>query len=106
MATSICPILDQYGQPVAKVDLQDTEDGWYYGQLVGDALPAGLRHDLQWYDDVVSNQTLSYLDDALHAVEQHGLSVRLPDETCHKVYSLHIEKTGETAFRITPAPET
>jgi hypothetical protein len=47
---------------------------------------------------------LSYLDDALAAVERHQLSVCFPDETCRRVYSLHIGKSGEIEFRVTPVP--
>lgn len=104
MSTSICSIIDNHGRRVAEVAIQAVEDEWYYGRLVGEAIPEGLRRDLAWYDEVVSNQMLSYLDDALHAVERHGLAVLLPDETRHKVYSLHINTSGETAFRITPVP--
>jgi hypothetical protein len=104
MATSVCSIIDNKGHRVAVVDVQSVEDEWFYGRLVSTVEPDGLRRDLEWYDEVVSNQMLSYLDDALRAVERHGLSVRLPDETCHKVYSLHVERSGETSFRITPVP--
>ena len=104
MATSICSIIDNTGHQVAEVDIQSVEDEWYYGRLLDDKIPEELRRDLGWYDEVLSNQMLSYLDEALHAVERHGLSVRLPDETCHKVYSLHVGRSGETTFRITPVP--
>jgi hypothetical protein len=104
MATSTCSILDNQGRRVAEVDIEGVEDEWYYGRLVSDAIPEELRRDLEWYDDVVSNQMLSYLDDAVHAVEGHGLSVRLPDQTSHRVYSLHVDRSGQTAFRITPVP--
>lgn len=104
MASSICSIMDNQGRQVAEIDIQGVENEWYYGRLMTDAIPEGLRRDLEWYDEVVSTQMLSYLDDATDAVERHGLSVCFPDETCHKAYGLHIDKSGETAFRIAPVP--
>jgi hypothetical protein len=104
MATSTYSVTDSQGRRVAEIDVQAIEEEWYYGRLVSDAIPERLRRDLEWYDQVVSNQMLSYLDEALDAVERHGLSVRVPDETCHRVYSLHLAKSGEATFRITPAP--
>lgn len=104
MAASVCAILDDQGRQIAEVDIHGVEDAWYYGRIVSEAFPEGLRRDLEWYDEVVSNQMLSYLDDAVHAVERHGLSVRFPDGACHRVYSLHIERSRETTFRTTPVP--
>ncbi|HLN30510.1 MAG TPA: hypothetical protein VK395_22390 [Gemmataceae bacterium] len=104
MPSSIWLLSDSQGRRLAEVEIQGVEDEWYHGRLVRDAIPEELRRDLEWYDEVVSNQMLSYLDDALHAVERHELSVRFPDETCHKVYALHIDKSGETAFRMAPVP--
>ena len=104
MTISICPVIDNQGRRVAEIDVQGVEDDWYYGRLVSDLLPEGLRRDLEWYDEVVSDQMLSFLDDALAAVERHQLSVRQPDEGCRRVYCLHIGKAGEATFRITPIP--
>jgi hypothetical protein len=104
MTSSICSVIDHQGCRVAEVEIQGVEDEWYHGRLVEATLPEGLRRDLAWYDEVISQQMLSYLDDALHAVERHGLSVCFPDDTCHRVYSLHIDPAGETTFRITPVP--
>lgn len=104
METSICSITDNRERRVVEVEIQGVEDGWYYGRVVSDSIPEDLRRDLEWYDEVVSNQLLSCLDDALGAVELHGLSVCFADETCQKVYSLHVDKEGETTFRITPVP--
>ena len=81
MATSICSVLDNRGCRVAQIDLESVENEWYYGRLLSDAFSDELRHDLGWYDEVVSDQMLSYVDDALRAVERHELSVCLPDET-------------------------
>lgn len=104
MPTSICSIFDKDGNQVAEVGIQAVEDEWYYGRLTRNAIPEPLRRDLDWYDEVVSNQILSYLDDARHAVERHALAVRLPDGTSHRLYSLHVNKSGETEFRIAPVP--
>lgn len=104
MPTSICAVVDKQGRRVAEVEIQSVEGEWYYGRLVSDELPEGLRRDLDWYDEVVSGQMLSYLDEALAAVERHQLSVCLPGETYRPVYSLHIGRSGETAFRTTPVP--
>lgn len=102
MKTSLCSIIDNLGNRIAEVDIQNVEEEWYYGRLLDDAISEGLRRDLEWYDKVVSNQMFSFLDDALQAIEQHHLSIRLPDGSCHRVYSLHIDNLGETTFRITP----
>ena len=104
MTTSTYSVIDNQGRQVAEMDVLAVEEEWYYGRLVSDAIPEQLRRDLEWYDRVVSNQMLSYLDEALDAVERHELSVRLPDDTYHRVYSLHIEQSGETTFRIAPVP--
>jgi hypothetical protein len=104
MPNSICTIVDHQGRRVADVEIQDVNEEWYYGRLVSDALPDGLRRDLEWYDEVVSGQMLSYLDDALAAVDRHQLSVQLADEESRQVYSLHIGRSGNTTFRVTPVP--
>jgi hypothetical protein len=103
-SVAICSIIDNQGRRVAEVDIHAVEDGWYYGRLVKDAIPDELRRDLEWYDQVVSNQMLSYLDDVRAAVERHELSVCFADETCHKAYALHIDRSGDTTFRIAPVP--
>jgi hypothetical protein len=104
MTTPNYSIIDNQGHRVAEVHIHSVEEEWYYGRLVSDAIPEALRRDLERYDEVVSNQMLSYLDDAVQAVEKHGLSVRFPDDTCHRVYSLHLDRSGETTFRIAPVP--
>jgi hypothetical protein len=104
MPPSICTLVDQQGRRVADVDLQGVEKEWFYGQIVSDAIPEDLRRDLEWYDEVVSNQMLSFLDDSSAAVERHDLFVVFPDQPRRKVYSLHVSRSGETTFRVTPAP--
>jgi hypothetical protein len=102
MSLPNCVLVDQQDQPLVQLDIHSIEDGWYYGWGRGTAIPAQIQHDLDWYDTVVSGQMLSYLDDAEAAVESHQLLLRLPDTTHHRVYSLHLAKSGEVSFRITP----
>ena len=104
MSSTTFSILDNLGRPVAEFELLELESDWYDGRLVSDAMPEGIRRDLGWLDEVVSNQLLSYLDDAILAVERHALSVRFPDGTCHRAFALHVSKSGETEFCISPVP--
>ena len=104
MPSTTYTILDYQHRPIAEFDLLELVDEWYYGRLASDALPEAIRRDLDWYDEVVSKQLLSYIDDAILAVERHALSERFPDGTCHRAFALHVSKSGETEFCISPVP--
>ena len=78
MATSICSVLDNRGCRVAQIDLESVENEWYYGRLLSDAFSDELRHDLGWYDEVVSDQMLSYVDDALRASNDTSFPCAFP----------------------------
>jgi hypothetical protein len=102
MTKSQYVLVDQQDQPLLRLDIQSIEDGWYYGWGQAEVLPPQIQRDLDWYDDILSSQSLSYLDEAEASVERHQLAVRLDDGAPQRVHSLHLAKTGEVTFRITP----
>lgn len=104
MANPTVSILDQAGRFIGGVEIEAVEDGWYYGQLNGEIQSEDLRRDLAWYDEVVSQQMLSFLDEATAAVQRHELIARFSDDTHRKIYALHLERSGSTSFRISPVP--
>jgi hypothetical protein len=97
-------LVDAEGNPVADMQLTADRDGWYAGKLLSQQLPRKLQEALDWYDEVVEHQMLSYLDQATAAVEHFGLSVRGPNGLARKVYSLHINKQNDVSFRTSPVP--
>lgn len=97
-------IIDAEGQEVAEIAISEIEDGWYCGTVVRDEFSEKLKQALEWYDEVVSDQMLSFVDEALAAVDRFQLRVCLSDESCEDVYSLQLSKNGEVTFRITPVP--
>jgi hypothetical protein len=97
-------LVDGLGNCLADVEIASQEDGWFVGRLVSHRFTPEIRAALDWYDEVVENQMLSYLDQATSAVEQIGFRVRFPDGTSANVYSLHIDAKSEVRLRITPVP--
>jgi hypothetical protein len=57
---------------------------------------------LAWYDEVLQDQMLSYLDEAPAAVQRFDLQAKFPDGSMHKTYALHITPSNEVSFRISP----
>lgn len=99
-----CFIITESGREVAEIAIRDIEEGWYYGEIVNDHFLDGERKALHWYADVVEGQMLSFLDEALAAVDGLQLRVRLSETQYDKLYSLHLTKGGEVSFRTTPVP--
>lgn len=99
-----CTIIDESGRDVAEILIRDNEEGWYYGTVLQDKFNDYQRRSIQWYDQVVTEQMLSYFDEALAAVNDLGLQVRLSDKRLERLYSMHIAKSGEISFRTSPIP--
>jgi hypothetical protein len=97
-------LIDAAGLPVAELLLTREDDGWLSGSVLSQRLPPKLKEALDWYDEVVENQMLSYLDQALEAVDRFGLSARSQDGTARKVYALHVSKQNEVSLRMSPVP--
>jgi hypothetical protein len=88
------------GNTLAELRIADDEEGWFTGTVVGQSFPCDLENALAWYDRVVQDQMLSYLDEATAAVQRFELQARFPDGSTQKTYSLHVGPLNEVAFRI------
>ncbi len=87
---------------LAELLITDEEEGWYTGTVVWRNLPAEAKKALAWYDEVVQDQMLSYLDEATAAVQKFELQAKFPDGSSHKTYALHLNPLNEVSFRISP----
>jgi hypothetical protein len=90
------------GVTLAEFLITDAEEGWFTGRVVRQTFPSEVEKALAWYDEVVQDQMLSYLDDAVAAVQRFELQARFPDGSSHKTYSLHVSPSNEVSFRISP----
>jgi hypothetical protein len=90
------------GTTLAELLIEDEEQGWFTGRVVSQNFPSEVRKALAWYDEVLQDQMLSYLDEATAAVERLELRAELPDGSTHKVYSLHVSPLNEVSFRTSP----
>jgi hypothetical protein len=90
------------GHTLAELLIADEEEGWYTGKVVWQSFPFEVKNALAWYDEVVQDQMLSYLDGATAAVQRFGLQARFPNGSTHKTYSLHVSPSNEVSFRISP----
>jgi hypothetical protein len=90
------------GNTLAELLIVDEEKGWFTGSVVWQNFPSEVRKALAWYDEVVRDQMLSYLDEAVAAVQKLGLQAKFPDGSTHKTYSLHVSPSNDTSFRISP----
>jgi hypothetical protein len=97
-------LADGAGNVIAELLLTREDDGWYTGSVIAHQLPSQLKRALDWYDEAVDNQMLSYLDEATAAVEQFGLCLRHPNGSVRNVYALHIDRQERVSFRTTPVP--
>src|SRR5258708_980389 len=95
-------LIDAAGNALAELEVTATEDGWFAGTVLSQQLPPKLKDALDWYDEIIDGQMLSYLDQATDAVEQFGLRVRERNGSARKVFSLHINKQSEVSFRFSP----
>jgi len=96
------------GKTVAEVVIAGEEEGWFTGRVISQSFPFEVKEALAWYDEVLRDQMLSYLDEATAAVQRFGLQANFPDGSKHKTYSLHVSASNEVSFRISavaPAPE-
>jgi len=94
-------LLDQDGHELARFAIEDILEGWHYAKLVWHAIPNEIYKTLKWYDEVVADQMLSYLDSALAAIDSYHLRIRIGDKV-HPIYSLRITDDNDVSFRITP----
>jgi hypothetical protein len=90
------------GNTVAELLIADEDEGWFTGKVVWQSFPFEVKKALAWYDEVVQDQMLSYLDEAVAAVQRFELQARFPDGSAHKTYSLHVSPSNEVSFRISP----
>lgn len=103
MASSRYFLADAPGNTLAEL-LVEEDEGWFTGKIVARDWPDAVGRALAWYDEVVSHQMLSYLDEATSMVEKLGLRVRAADGVLHRVYALHVSQDGTVAFRMSPVP--
>ena len=90
------------GNTLAELRIADEEEGWFTGRVVWQNFPFEVKKALAWYDEVIQDQMLSYLDEATATVQQLELQARFPDGSTHKTYSLHVSPSNEVSFRISP----
>jgi hypothetical protein len=90
------------GNTLAELLVADEEEGWFTGRVARRSFPHEVEKVLAWYDEVVRDQMLSYLDEAVAAVQRFGLQARFPDGSTHPTYSLHVDPSNEVSFRISP----
>ncbi len=90
------------GHTLAELLITDEDEGWFTGTVVRRSFPPEVEKALAWYDEVVRDQMLSYLDEAVGAVQTLGLQARFPDGSTHPTYSLHVDPSNEVSFRISP----
>jgi hypothetical protein len=95
-------LVDPDGNTLAELLIADEEEGWFTGKVVWQHFPFEVKKALAWYDEVVQDQMLSYLDEAVAAVQRFELQAKFLDGSTHKTFSLHVSPTNEISFRISP----
>ena len=95
-------LIGREGSTIAELLIADEEEGWFTGRVLSQSFPFEVKKALAWYDEVIRDQMLSYLDEAIATVERFELQVTFPDGPTHKVYSLHVSPLNEVSFRISP----
>jgi hypothetical protein len=95
-------VIDPSGSPRAELLVENEEEGWFTGTVVSQDFSREVRAALAWYDEVIRDQMLSYLDDATAGVESFKLRAKFPDGSTHRIYSLHVGSSNEVSFRISP----
>lgn len=90
------------GNTLAELLIAGEEEGWFTGKVVWQSFPLEVKKALAWYDEVMQDQMLSYLDEAVAAVQRFELQAKFPDGSAHKTYSLHVSPSNEASFRISP----
>jgi hypothetical protein len=97
-------LVDADEKPLAELLVEEHDDGWFTGTVLARSFPDELERALAWYDEVVTHQMLSFLDEATSAVERWGLRVKAPDGSARRVCALHVSKPDDVSFRTTPVP--
>jgi hypothetical protein len=97
-------LIDPSGNTLAELLIADEVESWFNGTVICQNLPIGVKKALAWYDEVVQDQMLSYLDEATTAVQNFELQSKFLDGSAHKVYALHVSPANEVSFRLSPVP--
>jgi hypothetical protein len=100
--SKIVYFLGSDGSILAESRLNHEEEGWFSGTIVWQRFPVEIKKALDWYDEVVQGQMLSYLDEAEAAVRKFELTAKFPDGSTHKTYALNIGPSNSVSFRISP----
>lgn len=100
--SKIVYFLSADGSILAESRIDHEEAGWFSGSIVWRRFPLEINKALDWYDEVVQGQMLSYLDEAGDAVQKFDLTVKFPDGSTHKTYGLNISPSNDVSFRISP----
>lgn len=100
--SEIAYLRDPAGRELASILIEEISNGWYYGKVATSSLPADLRDKLGWYDEVVSGQVLSLVDEARDAIDAYRLRIELPGGESFPAVGLHVMASGEVCFRTTP----
>jgi hypothetical protein len=98
MISKFWSMIDIDGKELAQINVDSCEEGWFHGTTISHDFSKDLQSALRWYDEVVSGQMLSFLDEAQDAVARFQLRLRLPDGQCEKVYSIQLSTNGEARF--------
>ena len=97
-------ITDKSGRKVAEIVIDNTDEGWYHGSILHECFLDYQKEALQWYDEVVTEQMLSYFDESLAIIDGLGLHVHFSEINIEPVHSMHMSKDGKVSFRTTPVP--
>jgi hypothetical protein len=95
-------LIGRDGNLLAEMLIADEENGWFTGRVVWQSFPFEVKKALAWYDEVVQDQMLSYLDEAAAAVQRFVVQAKFPDGSTHNAFSLHVSPSNEVSFRISP----
>lgn len=97
-------MFDSTGDAVAVLEINGQSEGWYTGRLLKRDFAPALQSALDRYDEVVENQILSLLDDALADVAAFDLKIQFSNGAPKQIFSLHVSPDDSIAFRTTPVP--
>jgi hypothetical protein len=95
-------LMDPEGNTIAELQIADEEEGWFTGTVDSQSFPLEATKALAWYEEVVRDQMLSYLDAATAAVDRFDFQAKFPDGSAHKVYCLHVTPSNDVSFRTSP----
>lgn len=98
-------LIDENESELAEFQITGDEDGWFLGKVIWHAIPPDLKKALDWYDEIVRDQMLSFMDDTVARIQAFELKARFPDGSTHKTYSLHITTNDDVSFRTSPVPQ-